>query len=189
MRKSARTSSVFALAAIALAACPARCFSKLLKEPGPGAFRTSNTASASASLTSATRARSSGSSGSSPHARAHSPGSPRSSFAMPPASFLFLFLGLSRSTPALSSQRYTVFLSAPTRPAISATDDPCANIIAASSRAESGRDRASSSSRRPSLEAHRRTGAAPAIPRRLAAKRGSMPPASSLIASRFVSRG
>ena len=188
MRKSARTSSVFAFAVIALAARPARCFSALLKEPGPGAFRTSNTASASASRTSATRALSSGSSGSSPHARAHSPGSSRSAFSAM-SSAPFPFLGRSRSTPALSSQRYTVFLSAPIRSAISATDDPCANIIAASSRAESGRDLASSSSRRPSFEAHSRTGRAPATPRRLATCLGSMPPASSLRASRFVSRG
>ena len=48
---------------IALAALPARCFSTFSKEAGPGAFRTSNTAAASASLTSAIRALSAGSSG------------------------------------------------------------------------------------------------------------------------------
>ena len=47
-----------------LAASPALCFSSFVKEPGPGALRTSNTARASASLTSASRARSAGSSGS-----------------------------------------------------------------------------------------------------------------------------
>ena len=46
-----------------LAACPARYFSPLVKEPGPGAFRTSNTARASASFTSAILALSAGSSG------------------------------------------------------------------------------------------------------------------------------
>ena len=45
------------------ASSPARHFSMLVKEAGPGAFRTSNTASASASLTSAILARSAGSSG------------------------------------------------------------------------------------------------------------------------------
>lgn len=49
---------------IAPAACPARNFSALVKEPGPVAFWTSNTARASASLTSATLALSAGSSSS-----------------------------------------------------------------------------------------------------------------------------
>ena len=54
MERSRRTSASSTPIPIALAA-PARCFSTFSKEAGAGAFRTSNTAAASASLTSAIR--------------------------------------------------------------------------------------------------------------------------------------
>ena len=63
MEKVSQTSASLTAGLASLAASPARNLSALVKEPGPGAFRTSNTASASASLTSAMRARSAGSSG------------------------------------------------------------------------------------------------------------------------------
>ena len=58
-----QTSASLTAGLASLAAWPARCLSSLVKEPGPGAIRTSNTARASASLTSAILARSAGSSG------------------------------------------------------------------------------------------------------------------------------
>ena len=117
------------------------------------------------------------------------PRSPPSSFATP--SPPFPFVARFRSTPALSSQRRTVLLSAPIRPAISETDDPRANIVTTSprSRSPSGTGRPSSPSRRaqPGGPTGGRGGARD--PEAPATKRGSMPPARSRIASRFVPRG